>query len=272
MRSGPSGSGRSRRVPGRRSSAGGTGWSGCPRSRTRGRRPVPGWWWSRPERGAGAWARAGRGARVVTAEVPSGEVERTPLAARIRSALTEAGTRVSEVSGVLSLLGLDVAPLPGYPVVPEGLAGTLGLVQALGEAEVGGPLWVVTRGAVAAGEPATLTDEVQAMVWGLGLAAGLEHPDRWGGLVDVPPVWDERVAARLCGVLAGCGEDQVAIRSPGVLARRLMRAPLPPPNGPGSVGWVPSGSVLVTGGTGAVGGHVARWLASAGAGHVVLAS
>ena len=35
--------------------------------------------------------------------------------------------------GVVSLLALDEAPLPGYPVVPAGLAGTLVLVQALGE-------------------------------------------------------------------------------------------------------------------------------------------
>ena len=91
--------------------------------------------------------------------------------------------------------------------------------------------------------------------------AGLEHPDRWGGLVDVPPVLDDRAAARLCGVLAGCGEDQVAIRGAGVLARRLVHA-LPPRAG---TAWTPGGTVLVTGGTGAIGGHVARWAARRGA-------
>ena len=35
---------------------------------------------------------------------------------------------------------------------------------------------------------------------------------------------------------------------------------------------MPRGTVLITGGTGGVAAHVARWLASAGAGHVVLAS
>ena len=99
---------------------------------------------------------------------------------------------------------------------------------------------------------------MQAQVWGLGRVAALEHPDRWGGLVDVPPVLDERAAARLCGVLAGCGEDQVAIRGGGILARRLVRAPLPPWR---RRRWSPRGTVLVTGGTGAIGGHVARWLA-----------
>jgi NAD(P)-dependent dehydrogenase (short-subunit alcohol dehydrogenase family)/acyl carrier protein len=72
----------------------------------------------------------------------------------------------------------------------------------------------------------------------------------------------------LCSVLAGCGEDQVAIRAAGILARRLARAPLPRDG----AAWVPRGTVLVTGGTGAVGGHVARWLAGRGAPKVVLAS
>ena len=106
-------------------------------------------------------------------------------------------------------------------------------------------------------------------MWGLGRVAAEEYRDRWGGLVDLPPVLDERAAARLCGVLAGCGEDQVAIRAAGILARRLARAPLP--RAAASRG-CRGGSVLVTGGTGALAGHVARWLAGRGAPRVVLAS
>jgi NADP-dependent 3-hydroxy acid dehydrogenase YdfG len=142
------------------------------------------------------------------------------------------------------------------------------LVQALGDVGVGGRLWVLTQGAVAAGGEA-LASAVQAQVWGLGRVVGLEHPDRWGGLVDVPAVLDERAAGRLCGVLAGCGEDQVAIRAAGLLGRRLVRAAAAPPGGQA---WVPAGTVLVTGGTGAIGGHVARWVAGLGAPRVVLAS
>ena len=108
-------------------------------------------------------------------------------------------------------------------------------------------------------------------MWGLGRVAALEHPDRWGGLIDVPPVLDERAASRLCAVLAGCGEDQVAVRSSGVWGRRLVRASLPPDRD-GAHAWTPAGTVLVTGGTGGVGGHVARWLARRAVPRVVLAS
>jgi NADP-dependent 3-hydroxy acid dehydrogenase YdfG/acyl carrier protein len=107
------------------------------------------------------------------------------------------------------------------------------------------------------------------MAWGLGRVAALEHPDRWGGLADVPAVLSGRAAGWLRAVLAGgSGEDQVAVREAGVLARRLARVPAVP----AARSWRPGGAVLVTGGTGALGGHVARWLAGRGAPRVVLAS
>ncbi|HEX4063909.1 MAG TPA: beta-ketoacyl synthase N-terminal-like domain-containing protein, partial [Streptosporangiaceae bacterium] len=208
-----------------------------------------------------------RGAEVVTVQAGPG-AGRAELAAQIGEAV--AGLVEGDggaVAGVVSLLALEEAPVAGWPVVAGGLAGTLGLVQALGDAGIAARLWVLTQGAVAVGGEA-LASAVQAQAWGLGRVAGLEHPDRWGGLVDLPGAWDERVGARLAGMLAGCGEDQVAIRPAGVLARRLVRAPQP--GGEGT--WVPSGTVLVTGGTGAIGGHVARWMAGLGAPRVVLTS
>ena len=210
-----------------------------------------------------AVAAGGAGVVVLRAGAGAG---REVLAAAVGGLCRAAGP--GGVSGVVSLLALREEPAAGFPVVPGGLAGTLGLVQALGDAGVGAPLWVLTRGAVAAGDAEAVASPVQAMAWGLGRVAGLEVPGRWGGLVDVPAVLDERAGARVCAVLAGCGEDQVAVRAGGVLARRLVRAP-----GPGDGRrWVPRGTVLVTGGTGAVGGRVARWAAGRGAPRVVLAS
>ncbi|HEX6527901.1 MAG TPA: SDR family NAD(P)-dependent oxidoreductase, partial [Streptosporangiaceae bacterium] len=216
-------------------------------------------------------ALAAQGARVVVVEPAADELDRTALAASIEQALAggkQDNPGVAGVSGVLSLLALDEAPAAGYPAISRGLAGTQALLQALADSGIVAPVWALTCGAVAALTGETLASPLQAMVWGMGRVASLEHPDSWGGLVDVPPELDERAAARLCGVLAGCGEDQVAIRSAGVLARRLVRAPLPGAD----TTWVPSGTVLLTGGTGAIGGHVARWLAGRGAPRLMLAS
>ncbi len=154
-------------------------------------------------------------------------------------------------TGVLSLLG-DVTA-------------TATLVRALGDAAIDAPLWCATRGAVSTGHADRPVDPEPARIWGLGRVTALRHPERWGGLVDLPEPFDERAASRLAAVLAG-DEDQVAIRPCGVLARRLTRAP----RNAAAAGWRPSGTVLVTGGTSGPGAEVARWLAGNGAEHLVL--
>ncbi|MEV0375941.1 beta-ketoacyl synthase N-terminal-like domain-containing protein, partial [Streptomyces sp. NPDC050636] len=131
-------------------------------------------------------ALAARGAEVVVAEVPGGSVDRDGVAALLGEVLESAGVESAGVSGVLSLLALDEAPVPEHPVVAGGLSATLGLVQALGDADVVAPLWIATRGAVVATPGEALVSPVQAQVWGLGRVVGLEHPDRWGGLIDLP--------------------------------------------------------------------------------------
>ncbi|WP_432280742.1 type I polyketide synthase [Streptomyces luomodiensis] len=212
---------------------------------------------------------AERGADVRRIAVDTDADGREELAERLRTALAD--TDGIPFAGVLSLLALDGHPHPRHPSVPAGVAAQLALVQALGDAETGAPLWSATRGAVSVGRADALDSPEQALVWGLGRVAALEHGERWGGLVDLPGAPDERALARLVAVLAGAEEeDQVAIRATGLLVRRLVRAPLAAT--PAVRSWQPSGTTLVTGGTGALGAHVARWLAGNGAERLVLTS
>ncbi|MFF4364417.1 type I polyketide synthase [Streptomyces sp. NPDC001604] len=204
-----------------------------------------------------------RGAQTVVARVPAAAVDRDGVASVLAEALGEA-----EPAGVLSLLALDETPVPEHPVVPIGLAATVALVQALGDAGISAPLWAVTSGAVAATPGEAPGSPAQAQVWGLGRVVALEHPERWGGLIDLPETLDERAGARLAAVLAGCGEDQAAVRQTGLLGRRLTRAPQP---SAAEGAWRPTrGTALITGGDDAIGEHLARWLAERGAPRVVL--
>ncbi|MGW2027797.1 type I polyketide synthase, partial [Streptomyces decoyicus] len=192
------------------------------------------------------------GVAVERVECVSGEVDRGLLAEWVREVAGE-----EPVAGVLVVGSADVVR-------------TAVVVQALGDAGVGGRVWVVTRGAVAVGRSDGGPDPVGAAVWGLGRVAALELPDRWGGLVDLPETVDGRALDRLVGVLAAGDEDQVAVRASGVFGRRLVHAPAPAGDAVG--GWQPRGTVLITGGTGALGARVARWVAERGAEHVVLTS
>ncbi|MGK5734113.1 SDR family NAD(P)-dependent oxidoreductase, partial [Streptomyces sp. URMC 124] len=188
---------------------------------------------------------------------------RAALAAQLGAAAGD-GT----VAGVLSLLAVDGSPAPASAALTTGVALSVLLVQALGDAGIGAPLWCATRNAVGVSPGDEVADPFQSQVWGLGRVAALEHAQRWGGLVDLPETVDDRIAGRLAAVLGQSAEDQVAIRDRGVFARRLSR--LPAARNAGE--WSPRGTVLITGGTGALGGHVARWLAGAGAEHLVLTS
>ncbi|WP_267974102.1 type I polyketide synthase [Streptomyces sp. 351MFTsu5.1] len=203
-----------------------------------------------------------------------------------------AGDGAPETVGVLMLTGLLTGAHAEHEAVPRGLAATLSVVQALMDTDFAGdaPLWVLTRGAMAA-DPGDLVQAPEhAMVWGLGATMRQEHPERWGGVVDLPGGADDpldtRVLTRLVGIVSGAtDEDEVAVRTSGALTRRLvpahgdtvsttgleLAAERSEEGASADAGeWKPTGTVLVTGGTGALGGQVARHLAELGAPHLLL--
>ena len=140
------------------------------------------------------------------------------------------------------------------------------LLDAMARARPDAPLWIATRGAVGTGPGDPPADPGQAQLWGLGRTMALEHPRAWGGLVDLPATLDEPGRAMLRTAL-GHTEDQLAVRPAGLLARRLGHA-----DDPGGPAWRPAGTVLITGGTGALGTRLAKALVRDGADHVVLTS
>ncbi|MGW4079221.1 type I polyketide synthase, partial [Streptomyces asiaticus] len=213
------------------------------------------------------------GAEPVVCLVDERHLDRAVLADRLTNMTSTSGTTsAASIRGVVSLVALDQRPHPDYASVPIGFAMTVLLTQALGDTGVEAPLWSLTQRAVSTGPADTLlaSASAQALVWGVGRVIALEQPLRWGGLIDLPTEVNTRAREQLARVLSGVsGEDQVAIRTVGAFGRRLVHAPALRTDLPS---WQPSGTVLVTGGTGALGGHIARWLAHQGAEHLVLTS
>jgi len=152
-------------------------------------------------------------------------------------------------------------------------------------------LLVVTRGAVAASPTETVTDLPGAAVWGLLRAAEAEYPGRIG-LADIDIDLDLNGAIGLgtdsaagvegagAGALLGAfarGESQFAVRGSEVRVPRLValdHARVPAPGDDGRQRPLdPDGTVLITGGTGTLGGLLARQLVTAhGIRHLLLAS
>ncbi|MFG1900799.1 type I polyketide synthase, partial [Micromonospora carbonacea] len=231
---------------------------------------------------AAALASAGADVRRLPADPAT--ATRGGLARRLTAALAD-----GPVTGVVSLLGLADDPHPQHPAVPVGTAATLALAQALHDTGASTALWCVTRGAVGTGDGDAVRSAAQGGLWGLGRVAGLELPQLRVGLLDLPAAEADPAArvdpaagvdragaarvdpARIAAALTAAGdEDQLAVRPTGVYARRLTRAT--PADAAAADRWRPSGTVLVTGGTGALGAHVARWAAGNGAEHLVLTS
>ncbi|WP_216628633.1 SDR family NAD(P)-dependent oxidoreductase, partial [Actinopolyspora erythraea] len=188
-------------------------------------------------------------------------------------AVEAAGGRVGLLASADSeALGAAVRGIPGEIAgvlsVHTDAATHLALHQSLGEVGLRVPLWLVTSRAVALGDSEPVDPE-QAMVWGIGRVMSLETPERWGGLVDLPvDATPEDVEAFVACLGVDGHEDQVAIRDRARYGRRLVRAPLETRE----PSWEPAGTALVTGGTGALGGHVARYLARCGVEDLVLVS
>ena len=183
-----------------------------------------------------------------------------PLPADDRSAWPEQ-LRSGVAQTLVSLLALDgLAP-----------SASLSLLQALHAAEVSSPLWIVTQAAVSTGRADAIEQPEQSAAWGFGRVLALEHPERYAGSLDLPAQLDARALPLLAAALGGeHGEDELALRGASLYARRLVRSSLGEAIPARS--WQPQGSVLVTGGTGALGAQVARWLARRGAPELVLIS
>uniref|UniRef100_A0AAU2JZ13 SDR family NAD(P)-dependent oxidoreductase n=1 Tax=Streptomyces sp. NBC_00049 TaxID=2903617 RepID=A0AAU2JZ13_9ACTN len=158
-----------------------------------------------------------------------------------------------------------------------------------------GPLVLAARGAVAAGTPGEAApDPVGAAVWGLARSAQAENPGRIV-LVDLDdassassssadpdgtesPSVETALPAPFLAALLASGEPQLALRNGTVHAPRLARMPRTGPGtaeGAAAAGGLhavgPDGTVLLTGGTGALGSALARHLVAAyGIRHLLL--
>jgi len=133
-------------------------------------------------------------------------------------------------------------------------------------------LWLVTRGAQAAGEEPLPLDVAQAPLWGMGRVIAQEHAASWGGLIDLEPGASppDAAASRLWEEISNPdGEDQIAFRQGRRYVGRLVRkrqsvAQRPP------LAWPTDGSYLITGGLGDLGLAVARWMVGQGAQRLIL--
>jgi acyl transferase domain-containing protein len=200
---------------------------------------------------------------VVSPQDPDG------MAAIVASALAP----ITRSCHILYLWSLDQSPAD-----PTGsdiaLSGVLYLTQALiaHRPAVPAQLWLVTQTTQAVVATDVVAAPFQSPLWGLGSVLALEHPELWGGLVDLDTVPEPaQLAPTLIAHITTAGpEDRVAIRQ-GQRWGARMRS-LPWPDASDAIAIRSDGTYLITGGLGALGLQVAESLIHQGAKTLVLVS
>ncbi|NSC19717.1 acyltransferase domain-containing protein [Streptomyces albus subsp. chlorinus] len=160
-------------------------------------------------------------------------------------------------------------------------------VQRLADQDSGAStrMWCLTFGVREAAQRTALT---QAPLWGIGRVCSTEHPEVWGGVIDLPTTPENTDIAAILPLLQHPGaEEVVSVREGRCETVRLRAAHAAPAEGaepdtgsaPQPVAGTgpeitcsPDGTYLVTGGLGALGLRVAHWLAGRGARRLLLLS
>ena len=177
-------------------------------------------------------------------------------------------TRGEQVAGIVHLWSLDAGSQD--PLARRPCESLLGIAQAFTSSSKGDAprLWVVTRGAQAAGAEDQPVAIAQAPALGLVRVLRTEHPEFRPVLVDLDPADGSTDLRLLLDELGADGQEaQVALRAGRRLVARLR---------PRHVASAPAFNVrgdatyLITGGLGSLGLVVARWLATNGARSLVL--
>jgi len=175
------------------------------------------------------------------------------------------GAKEQAWRGVIYLSGLD-STLANEPCTsfPE-------LLQALVAAELpqSPKLWLVTRGAVPVQLQSGELSVTQATLWGLGRTLAVEHPDLWGGIIDLDPetslleqvsaIWDE---------ISHPSEEQVALRTGQRYVPRLL--PYQPSFPVEPITIKANATYLITGCFDEIHVNLAQWLMEKGARYLLL--
>ncbi|CKY89288.1 phthiocerol type I polyketide synthase PpsA [Mycobacterium tuberculosis] len=143
-----------------------------------------------------------------------------------------------------------------------------GLVRTLAERDADKPaaLWILTRGVHESVAPSALR---QSFLWGLAGVIAAEHPELWGGLVDLAINDDLGEFGPALAELLAKPSKSILVRRDGVVLAPAL-APVRGEPARKSLQCRPDAAYLITGGLGALGLLMADWLADRGAHRLVL--
>ncbi len=189
-------------------------------------------------------------------------------------------TKQSKIQGIIYLWSLDDLDKPELNIEDiekyqqKNFTSILNIIQTLFKQSVVAPLWIVTRNNHSV-EPESrslsLHNEniiLSNSLWGLGKVIASEHPEYYGGIIDLDNESQTTETNTILGIINNSEqEDYLAIRQENIYVPRLVKAKSINQK-PLTIN--PNGYYLITGGLGALGLQVTQWLVAKGAKNLVL--
>ncbi|HHP7231149.1 MAG TPA: SDR family NAD(P)-dependent oxidoreductase, partial [Xenococcaceae cyanobacterium] len=184
-------------------------------------------------------------------------------------------TQQAEIQGIIYLWSLD--ELDRQKVANENIISyqekncttILNLLQTLFIQSVKTPIWLVTRGTQEIGDQTLSATSINSSsLWGLGKVIASEHPEYYGGIIDLDSSSKTVTATQIIALISNSEqEDYLALRQENIYLPRLKKVGLTRHQ---ALKINASGCYLITGGLGALGLQVAQLLVAKGAKNLVL--
>ena len=175
----------------------------------------------------------------------------------------------SDISKIVYLAGLDsqaagIVEIQSYQ--QQHCSNILNLLQTLMANSLAIPVWLATRGGQSLDNQLNAGVVASSCLWGLASAISVEHPELWGGIVDLDSKPSVNEVDSLLRIISSAGqEDRIAIRQDKLYVPRLETTAAIE-----TQELLTTSTYLVTGGLGALGLQVAQLLADKGAKKLIL--
>ena len=133
-------------------------------------------------------------------------------------------------------------------------------------------LWLITRGAVSVREDDSSIAVSQSPLWGLTRVIPVEHPELWGGIIDLDPQasTSESVDQLLSSFNHRSRDDRVSFRNGVRYVERMIRQRMDKSAPDYSLTLREDSSYVITGGMGGMGLRTVSWMLEQGARYFVL--
>jgi acyl transferase domain-containing protein/acyl-CoA synthetase (AMP-forming)/AMP-acid ligase II/pimeloyl-ACP methyl ester carboxylesterase/acyl carrier protein len=144
----------------------------------------------------------------------------------------------------------------------------LKLIQTLYQKSIVAPLWIVTRGAQKIENNLVNSSSILSNAfWGLGKVIASEHPESYGGIIDLSLQPETEEANKILTAITNSDrEDYLVLRQDKIYLPRLTKTVIT--KQPLKIN--SEGAYLITGGLGSLGLQVAQWLVGKGAKYLIL--